>query len=192
MFYGKVERKKPSGSLKFPKLLSNLQRWLGWIPTFSDQRAEVHPVVHGIFFSEESYSECRLSLKALQRTTGKAQSLLNPLGDQALLSVCPCLRASVHGWGRLWWGGRASARGRRETPSADSVEGICYVSFPPPLFFLCPLSPCSSLCPLFLVSFFCICLGGSWSVLLIDSIFLWHLSSDWLKDLEGKKNTLIK
>jgi hypothetical protein len=40
---------------------------------------------------------------------------------------------------------------------------------------------------LFLLVPFCICLGGSWSVLLIDSIFLWHLSSDWLKDLEGEK-----
>lgn len=40
--------------------------------------------------------------------------------------------------------------------------------------------------PILLVPF-CICLGGSWSVLLIDSIFLWHLSSDWLKDFEGEK-----
>lgn len=142
------------------------------------------------FFSEEGYPKCKWRLKALQRTPGKAQSLVNPLGDQALLSVPESARECAW-WGRLRWGGRALARGRRETPRSDYVEGICYVSFLPSPLLLCAFSPCSSLCPLFLVPFFCICLGGSWSVPLIDSIFLWHLSSDWLKDLEGEK-TLIK
>lgn len=54
--------------------------------------------------------------------------------------------------------------------------------------FAMSLPPASFFVLFLLVPFFCICLGGSWSVLLIDSIFLWHLSSDWLKDLEGKKN----
>lgn len=113
----------------------------------------------------------------------------SPWGPGSPLCARVCTECAW--WGRLRWGGRALARGRRETPRSDYVEGICYVSFLPSPLLLCAFSPCSSLCPLFLVPFFCICLGGSWSVPLIDSIFLWHLSSDWLKDLEGEK-TLIK
>ena len=114
MFDGKVERKKPSGSLKLPKHLSNnkYQSQLGHISVFSNRRAEVHPV-HGVFCSEESYPECKLSLKALQRTTRKARSLLNPLGDQAPLSVCLCLQWVCVGGGAGVGGGRGQEGGER-------------------------------------------------------------------------------
>lgn len=98
------------------------------------------------FFSEEGYPECKLSLKALQRTTGKAQSFVSPLGDQALLSVAKSARECAW-WGRLRWGGRALARERRETPRSDYVEGICYVSFPPSPLSLCFFSVFLSLSP---------------------------------------------
>lgn len=121
-----------------PKLHSNLKNTeLSHIPAFSNQSAEVHPV-HGIFFSEESYTECKWSLKALQSTVGKTQFLLNPFGDQAPLSVCLCLRWVCLGGGGWGWVGGGRERGK--TPCSDYVEGICYVPFlPPPSFvlFLC-------------------------------------------------------
>lgn len=76
---------------------------VGLYPRVLKSQAEVHPV-HGTFFSEESYPKCKLSLKALQKTTRKAQSFLNPLGDQALLSVsvsaseCAWVGEVVVGW----------------------------------------------------------------------------------------------
>lgn len=77
-------------------------------------------------------------------------------------------------------------RERGKTPCSDYVEGICYVPFLPPL----PLSSFSvflSLSPFPRPLLLHLSGRGSWSVLLIESIFLWHLSSDWLKDLGRKK-----
>lgn len=183
---GKVERKKPSGALSFLCFfLRGYQLLMGRIPVFSNHRLRF--TQYTVYFSLKSYPKCKWSLKPLQKTTRKAQSLLNPLGDQALLSesvsVCEC--ACV---GEVVWGGRHRQEAGERLHAVIVWKGFAMSLFLPPPLFLCPLSPCSSLCPLFLVPFFCICLGGSWSVLLIDSIFLWHLSPDWLKDLERKKN----
>lgn len=128
-----------------------------------------------------------MQIQSQSPTKDNQESTVLPKSPWGPGSLCLCLRVSVHGWGRSWWGGRHRQEGGERLHAVIMWRGFALSLFLPPPLFLCPLSPCSSLCPLFLVPFFCICPGGSWSVLLIDSIFLWHLSSDWLKDLEGKK-----
>lgn len=167
---GEVARKNPSDVLRLPVFLLTQRGWR-W--------PELNPhtlTSGGLSFTHtgsiyllssppavrESDPESKCGLKVLRRT-------MVPLGTRL------CLCGRVCGWGWLWRGRREQA----ETQRSELVEGICRV--PLPCFVLSLLVP-----------FFCICLGGSWSVLLINSIFPWHLSSDWLKDLEGGKKTLIK
>lgn len=87
------------------------------------------------FFSEEGYPKCKWSLRALQRTTGKAQSLVNPLGHQALLSVPESARECAW-WGRLRWG--RGGIGKRE--ERDSTQWLCGGDL---LCLLPPLTPLS-------------------------------------------------
>lgn len=107
---------------------------VGLYPCILKSQAEVHPV-HGLFFSEESYPKCKLSLKALQRTTRKAQSLLNLLGDQAHLSVSVCECAWV-GEVVLAWEGTGKREERDSTQWICRGDLLCLFSSPHPSFFV--------------------------------------------------------
>ena len=118
----------------------------------------------------------------------------NTVPSKSLWGPGSPLRASVSvlsmpGWGRLGWGGR------RQREEKDSMQWLCggdlLCPFSTPPLSLSSFSVFLSLSPFPRPLLLHLSGRGSWSVLLIESIFLWHLSSDWLKDL-GRKKTLIK
>lgn len=153
---------------KFPNFLSSIQRSTASNPQI---RGPVAPQD-----KRKAIPNANPVSKCYKDESGKhgppSKSLLG-----TRLSLCRCVCA----WegGRLWGGGQRKARERGHSTQWFCGGDLLCLFLPLP-----PLSPFSSSPSAFVRP------GGPWSVLLISSIFLWHLSSDWLKDLEG--TTLIK